>query len=177
MIPGLLGAGCTSVAFELAKRVGLEVVNSERIIREVVSEKRLSYPDLALMARDGEIDLEDLVKSVALDYIDEGNVIIEGRTAFTVLDHPALLKVFLFADKKVRVERVASRRGISLQEASAEVERSDEDRSRLVERLFKKHITDPSLYDIVIDTSNLTFNEVAALIENMFKWRLSIVKK
>jgi cytidylate kinase len=129
------------------------------------------------MARDGEIDLEDLVRNVALDYLDEGNVIVEGRTALMLLDRPVLLKVFLYADKKVRAERVAKRRGISLEEAMREVERSDEDRDRLTERLYKKHFTDPSLYDMVLDTTNLSYSDAAALLERLMKWKLESMVK
>jgi len=45
---------------------GMKVVNSELIIREIVSEKRVTFAELTQMVRDGEIDLEDLVRNVAL---------------------------------------------------------------------------------------------------------------
>jgi len=177
LLPGMLGAGCTSVAFELAKLTGMKVVNSELIIREIVSEKRVTFAELTQMARDGEIDLEDLVRNVALDYISEGDVIVEGRTALMLLDRPVLLKVFLYADKKVRVERVAKRRGISIEEAAREVERSDEDRGRLTERLYKKHFTDPSLYDMMLDTTYLSYSEAAVLLKKIIKWRLETISR
>ncbi|MEM4569333.1 MAG: cytidylate kinase family protein [Thermofilaceae archaeon] len=174
LVAGLLGAGCTASAIELAKLTGLTVVNSESIIREIVSEKKVPYALLIEMVRDGEVDLEDLVRSIALDYAREGGIIIEGRTALMLLDHPALLKVFLYADKKVRVERVAKRRGISLEEAEREVEVSDEDRRRLVEKLFKKSITDPSLYDLMVNTTELTYEDVARLLNDLIKWKHSV---
>lgn len=172
LVAGMLGAGCTSVAFELAKLTGFEVINSERIIREIVSEKRVSFAVLIEMARDGEIDLEDLVRSVAIDYAREGNVIIEGRTALMVLDRPVLLKVFLYADRKVRAERVAKRMEISMEDAIREVERGDEDRNRLVERLYRKPFTDPSLYDLMINTTGLTYDSVARLLHEIIKWKM-----
>ena len=133
----------------------------------------MSYAELALMARDGEIDLEGVIRGVAVDYANEGNVIIEGRTAFMVLDREATLKVFLYADKNVRAERVAKRRGITLEEALEEVERSDEDRNRLTERLYKKSFTDPSLYDVILDTTKMAYKEVAQVIENLVKHKIS----
>jgi len=174
LVAGLLGAGCTSVAQELSKALGWRVVNSELIIREIASEKRLSFSALSALARDGEIDLEDVIRSVALDYVNEGNVIIEGRTAFMVLDRPVLLKVFLYADEGVRAERVAQRRRVSLEEAREEVRRSDEDRERLVRRLHRKSMMDPSLYDLMINTTGLTFKEVASLIEAAIKWKQEV---
>lgn len=175
LIAGHLGAGCTAVASELAKLTGLRVVNSESIIREIVSEKRVPYSFLIEMTRDGEVDLEDLVRSIALDYVREGGVIVEGRTALMLLDRPALLKVFLYAERKVRVERVARRRGISVEEAEREIEVSDEDRRRLVDRLFKKNIVDPSIYDVMINTTELTYEDVALLLNDLIKWKHSVV--
>lgn len=174
LIAGLLGAGCTAAATELARLTGLKVINSESIIREIVSEKRVSYALLIEMTRDGEIDLEDLIRSIAIDYAREGNVIIEGRTALMLLDRPALLKVFLYADKKARIERVAKRRGIDLGEAEREVDASDDDRRRLVEKLYRKGIMDPSLYDVMVNTTELTYEDVARLINDLIKWKHAV---
>ncbi|RLE97778.1 MAG: hypothetical protein DRJ96_02900 [Thermoprotei archaeon] len=177
LIPGMLGAGCTSVAVELSRRIGLHVVNTERIVREIVAEKRISFMELSAMVRDGEVDLEGIVRSVALDYLREGGVIVEGRTALMLLDQPATLKAFLYADRKVRIERVARRRGISVEEAEREVERSDEERRRLVERLYGRELTDPALYDVMLNTSNIPPEEAVDLIEAMLKPRLERLNK
>lgn len=174
LIAGLLGAGCTAAAAELAKLTGLRIVNSESIIREIVSEKRVSYALLIEMTKDGEIDLEDLIRSIAIDYAKEGNVIIEGRTALMLLDRPVLLKVFLYADRKARAERVAKRRGIDLEEAEREVDASDDDRRRLVEKLYRKNIMDPTLYDMMINTTGLTYDDVARLINDLIKWKHTV---
>ncbi|MEM1509482.1 MAG: cytidylate kinase family protein [Thermofilaceae archaeon] len=172
LIPGMLGAGCTSVAQELAKRTGLRIINSEYIIRGIVSEKRVSFTELANMARDGEIDLEDLVRSIAVDHVREGGVIVEGRTALMVLNQPVTLKVFLYADKRARIERIAKRRNISAEDAREEIEHSDADRNRLTERFYKKPYTDPTLYDIMLDTTNLAFSDAATIIESILKQRI-----
>lgn len=173
LLPGMLGAGCTSIAYELSRRLGLEVINSERIIREIVSEKRVSFQELASMISDGEINLEDVIRNVVLDYVREGGVVIEGRTAFMVLDRQVTLKAFLYADVKVRAERVAKQLKINLEDAMREVERSDEDRNRLVEWFYKKQFTDLSLYDVMIDTSRASYSEVANFIESIVKMKVS----
>ena len=94
-----------------------------------------------------------------------------------LLDQPATLKAFLYADRKVRIERVARRRGISVEEAEREVERSDEERRRLVERLYGRGLTDPALYDVMLNTSNIPPEEAVDLIEAMLKPRLERLNK
>ena len=173
LLPGQLGAGCTETAEKLAKKLGLEIVNSQRVIREIVAQDRLSFEDLERAALSGEIDLEDTVKSVVLDHISEGNVVIEGRVAFLVLDNPKVdVKVFLWAPTDFRAKRVSKRRGVSLEEARNAIEESDEDRKSLVYRLYKKDWLDADLYDIVVNTSKWTFDEITEIVEQVYKTRI-----
>ncbi|HDD34358.1 MAG TPA: hypothetical protein ENG30_04320 [Thermofilaceae archaeon] len=174
LISGMLGAGCTSIALELGRRMGLKVVNTESIVREIVAEKKLSFMELAAMVRDGEVDLEGVIRSIALDYVKEGGVVIEGRTALMMLDRPATLKVFLYADEGVRARRVAERRGISLDEAREEVERSDEDRRSLVMRLYRREWMDPSLYDLMLNTTRLSLEEAIRAVEVVYRDRSGV---
>ncbi|RLE70081.1 MAG: hypothetical protein DRJ43_02750 [Thermoprotei archaeon] len=174
LISGMLGAGCTSIALELGRRMELKVVNTESIVREIVAEKKLSFMELAAMVRDGEVDLEGVIRSIALDYVKEGGVVIEGRTALMMLDRPATLKVFLYADEGVRARRVAERRGISLDEAREEVERSDEDRRSLVMRLYRREWMDPSLYDLMLNTTRLSLEEAIGAVEAVYRDRSGV---
>jgi len=164
LIPGMLGAGCTKVAEILGKKLNLECINTEKIVKRIVTEGRLSYTELEAMTLSGEINLEEVIQSIVLDYLSEGNVIVEGRSAFLVLDRDVDLKIFLFADTEFRVNRIAERRGIALDEAREAVRESDEDRSGLVKRLYRKSWLDPTLYDMLINTANLKFEAVAEII-------------
>ena len=165
LIPGMLGAGCTSVATKLAEALGLRVVNSEVIIRRIVVEKGTSFLELAKIVSDGEVEFEKLIRNEALDFIEEGEVVVEGRTALMLLDQPVTLKVFLHAEKDFRAKRVAERRQIDIEEALREIERSDEDRRRLVEKLYGKSWLDLGLYDVVINTSRIPVEVAAKIIE------------
>ena len=173
LIPGMLGAGCTKVAEILANKIGLQFINTEKIVKRIVTEQRLTFKQLEAMTLSGEVNLEELVKSVVLDYLNEGNVIVEGRTAFLLLDREVDIKVFLYADKEFRIHRVAERREIPVEEAREAVRISDDDRSSLVERLYRRNWLDPTLYDILINTTNLKFDAIAEIIrtalENKFK--------
>ncbi|HDI74787.1 MAG TPA: hypothetical protein ENF55_02410 [Thermoprotei archaeon] len=98
-------------------------------MREIVAQERISFDVLERKARLGEIDLENVIKSLPLDYIAERNVVIEGRVAFLVLDTPNVdIKVFLWAPVQFRAERIAKRRNISIEEALKALRNSDEER-------------------------------------------------
>ncbi|RLE93913.1 MAG: hypothetical protein DRN04_05485 [Thermoprotei archaeon] len=173
VLAGQLGAGCTETAEKLAKKLGVSVVNSQLVIREIVAQERISFDELERKARSGELDLEDVVKSVVLDHIAERNVVIEGRVAFLVLDNPNIdIKVFLWAPENFRAQRIAKRRNISIEEALKAVRYSDEERKNLVYRLYRKDWIDADLYDAVINTSKWTFDEVAHIVEEIYKTRV-----
>ncbi len=173
LIPGMLGAGCTNVAEILARKLGIQFINTEKIVKKIVIEEKLSFKQLEAMTLSGEINLEELVKSVVLDYLNEGNIIIEGRSAFLILEKKANIKVFLYADEDFRIHRVSERREIPIDEAKEAVRISDEDRSSLVRRLYRKNWLEPTLYDLLINTTNLKFDAIAEIIktaiENKFK--------
>jgi len=51
LLAGMLGAGCTETANKLSGLLGMEVVNSERVFREIVTQERISFAELSMRAR------------------------------------------------------------------------------------------------------------------------------
>ncbi len=172
VIAGMLGAGCTHVARIISEKLNIPFVNSEKILREIVIEKGISYSQFAELVSSGEVDIEKLVRSELLDYVNEGNVIIEGRSGLMVLDREADIKVFLWAPEEYRARMVAQRRRISLDEALDHVRISDEERRDLVKRLFKKDWLDLNLYDLVINTGKWSYEETADLVISAYEMKL-----
>ncbi|MCI4439352.1 cytidylate kinase family protein [archaeon] len=167
LICGELGSGTTDVGNKLSKITGLPVYNTEYFFRTIVNEIKVSFEQLAEMEKSGEIDLEGVVRNMVIDKLNEGNAIIEGRSALLGLDKPANLKVFLHKDKEDRIKLVAERRKISLEEAAKEVEFSDKERSERARVLFNVDWTNSKLYDITINTSKISHDEAAEIIANV----------
>jgi len=175
ILAGMLGSGCTEIAEKLSKRLGIDFINSGKIIREIVSEGKLSYRDLETMTRSGEIDLDELIKSVLLDHVNKRNIIVEGRSAFLILDRSDVdLKVLFWSPLEYRIKHIAGRRKISLDEAKNHVKIGDEDRKSLVSRLYNRNWLDADLYDIVINTSKWSSEEVAEIIEKIYRVRKKV---
>jgi len=137
---GYLGSGCTEVAEILAGKLGLEVINTSRILTMI--------RDFESLSRSGEVDLDLLIKNKLDEILQRDNVIVEGRSAFFLLDRKDVIKIFLNASLEERVRHVASRRGIPLDEARDDVERSDRDRNGILQRFFKKDRIDPSDFEL-----------------------------
>ncbi|MEM1557014.1 MAG: cytidylate kinase family protein [Thermoproteota archaeon] len=165
LIAGELGAGCTEVGELLSKKLGLEVHNTEKFIRNLVSSPTLSFKALVEKSVSGEIEIEKVLYSMVLDIVNNGPAIIEGRSALMALSHEADLKVFLYRDFKDRLKHLAEKRkSEELRQIEEDIKASDIDRSSLVEKLFHRNWRDPLLYDLMINTSKISFEETALLI-------------
>ena len=91
-------------------------------------------------------------------------MVVEGRSAFMLLDRNDVVKVFLNASFDDRVKHVAERRGISIEIAREDVKRSDKERNDLIQRFYRKNCLEATNFDISVRTSPETFFRAATTI-------------
>jgi cytidylate kinase len=168
-IAGEIGAGCTEVGQILKEKLGYKCVSSADIIRSIVVDFRGVHPDESFSEfehhiKSGEVELDKMIDSHIDDILELGPTIVEGRSAFMLLDNTDVLKVLLVSPYEIRVKRVSSRRNISIKEATETIRSSDAERRHMVEKLFNKNWRDPHNYHIVINTHNRSFKETARII-------------
>ena len=88
---------------------------------------------------------------VVLSAARRGPAVFVGRGARFLLPRQATLAVRLIASLKYRVGKVMELRGISEAEARRCIKEVDEGRRQFAERFFHHDISDPHLYDLVIN--------------------------
>ncbi len=159
-----LGTGSTEIAEIVSKRLNLEVYNTDRLLRQVAATLSLSFQQLASRSVSGEVDVDQLLFSYALEVMEEGKAIFEGRSSFLLLLAPISLRVFLTALEHMRTKHVADLRGISHEKALAEIRSSDQDRQNLARKICKVDWKEPNLYDLIVNTGGLRYEDVAELI-------------
>jgi len=64
---------------------------------------------------------------------------------------------------------IAKRRDISLEEAKADIEKSDKERKHIVERLYDREWLDPTNYDLVINVGSKSYEEVTEILVKAIK--------
>ncbi len=97
-----------------------------------------------------------VVEQIIRDLADQDNVVIVGRGSQVILkDRDDTLHVQIIAPFDQRVETLMQREQISRREARARVAASDRARSDYLRRYYHVHWTDPSLYDLVINTDKI----------------------
>ena len=105
------------------------------------------------------------IQQIMQELANQGNVVIIGRAGQMILrGWREVLHVQVIAPRSLRGERVAARQEISLDCAFAQVDASDRRRRSYLKRFYNVRWDDPNLYDLVINTADLSPTAAAQLI-------------
>jgi cytidylate kinase len=161
-ISGPPGSGKSTLSRLLSVKLGMELISAGDIFRKMAQERCMSLEEFGLLAkRDERIDrkLDEKQKKLARE---KDNIILEGRLSGFIVD--ANLKVWLKAPLQIRAERIAQREGKPVAKAMEETsEREDCERERYL-RYYDIDIKDLSVYDLVIDSSKWSPEEISEIV-------------
>jgi cytidylate kinase len=169
-----LGSRGLVIAHALGSSLGYRVTSRDLINQAAM---RSGNPEVALAVID-ELDLlgicpspqacqayRQAVRQVMHELLQEGRVIIVGRAGQVILhDHPQVLHIRVIAPQAERTHRIASKQNISLENALAQVQASDRHRRNYLKRHYQVNWDDPNLYDLTLNTAQLSIRAAAAII-------------
>lgn len=177
-ISGPPGSGKTTACNRLAEELGLEAVVFGKLFRQLAAEKGISLVELGEIAeKDPSIDA-DIDARIVETARSKEDIILESRLSAYMLTRnniPAL-KVYLNASPEVRMARIGGREDIDLEKAVAETLKRQESEARRYKMYYDININDLSVYDLIIDTDNLTPDEVLERILDAVRVRMMLVK-
>ena len=169
-ISGKAGSGKSTVAKEFAKKLGIKHYSVGDLMRNMAEEKGISLLELGKIAeKDKKIDSELDKRQIELGK-KEKNFVIDGRlTAFFM--PKADLKVFLDCDDKIRAERILKNerkdeKSKNLKEAIKKINKREESERKRYKKYYNIDYCNKELYDLVIDTTFLTVEEVIVNIKD-----------
>lgn len=177
-------SGKWTVSKLLAKELGYEIISIWDMKRKLAAEMWINIIEFNKMWDDpdksAEFDLkyEEYQKSLKLT----DNIILDSRLGFYA--QPKAFKILLDVDEEVAWERIfkAERdtdKHATKKHAVAEVkERNSSDKARY-QKLYNVDLWNPNNYNLVIDTSERTPEEVLQIILNEFKaykWKHQIAE-
>ena len=172
-VSGLPGVGTTTVGRALAQRLELPYRSSGDIFREQAQAAGMSLADYGARAQqDAAIDKE--LDRLTLEEARKGNLVLEGRLTgwLTKRNEVPAYRVWLSAPLEVRLDRIANREGgvaPGLKERVTKREASERDRYL---RYYDIDLLDTSPYDMDLDTSDNTPDELEELIVSEMTLRL-----
>jgi cytidylate kinase len=180
------GAGGSEIARLAAERLRWELLDKEildhltshygtpRTVLKMVDEKKVNwladifhgwivghgFSQLAYVHR-----LHRLFEAVAR----QGNFVIVGRGARFVLPRHVGFSVRIIAPFDYRVGQVVLRQGLSIKDARAYVDESDQQRTAFLQRYFHRDVSDPHIHDLVVNVEQLGVENALPLIVNGVK--------
>ena len=101
----------------------------------------------------------------------QGQVVVVGRGAQFVLPRERGLAVRVVASAADRLHRVCQRGDLSEHDARQEIDEIDEGRAAFVRRYFSKDVSDPELYDLVVNSSSFGIENAAEAIVAAYRLR------
>jgi predicted cytidylate kinase len=166
-------SGKSSVGRVLAARLGLPFFSMGDIRRAYAHEHGITLEELNRRAQtDPTSDKLVDEKQATLDEEYPRGFVLDSRLGFLYL--PQSLKIFLTVDARVAAERLvaserAGERAETVDEALASLSRRmREDRERYVQ-LYDVDYLDRSQYDLVIDTTGKTVEEIVGQVFDVIK--------
>jgi cytidylate kinase len=149
-IAGPIGVGKSTVARQLAERLGVRVVSAGEVFRDLARQRGLSVLELNRAAED-DPSLDREVDRLQAALARQGPCVVESRLSGWMVD--ADLKVWLRAPLAVRAARVAQRDGLSLAAATTELQSREASEWGRYRSLYGIDVNDLSPYHLVVDTS------------------------
>ena len=162
-VSGPHGSGKSTYAAKLAGSLGLRHVSAGIMFRKLADERKISLEKFQeLAAADPNIDR--LVDERTMVEAEGGDVVVDGQLAGWVLKEISDLRVLLTAPLVVRLERIAARDHISLEEAR----RQTLHREGVQAERYRKHygfsVDDWSIYQLILDTSFGSIEDTAKIL-------------
>jgi cytidylate kinase len=177
------GSRGLGIARTLGSALEYRVVSRDLINKAAV---RSGNPEVALAVID-ELDLLGIypspqacqaycqaVQQVMEELLQEGRVIIVGRAGQVILhEHPQVLHVRVIAPQAERSRRIAAEQNISTESALAQIQASDKHRRNYLKRYYQVNWDDPNLYDLILNTAQLSIKAGSAIIHQALLQKLA----
>jgi len=153
---------------ELVERIAQDMKLQARLL-EGVDEKKVDWLQECMESFSSAPAVSDIayvhrmVKTIA-GLVAHGDCVLVGRGVAHILPVETTLRVRLVAPVAWRVAATSRKLGINEKEAAVKVAAIDRQRVQFVREHFNKDTTDPSLYDLVLNTERFSVEQCADLI-------------
>ena len=162
-ISGPHGSGKSTYAAKLAGSLSLRHVSAGLMFRKLADERKISLERFQELAA-ADPSFDRLVDERTMKEAEQGDVVVDGQLAGWVLKEISDLRVLLTAPLVVRLERIAARDHVSLEEAR----RQTLHREGVQAVRYRKHygfsVDDWSIYQLVLDTSFGSIEDKAKIL-------------
>ncbi len=168
-ISGPPGSGKTTVAKILSQKLGYPVLSGGMIFRELAQKMGMDLVEFSRYAeKNPEVDykIDDEIVKRARDLED---VVIDSRLGGWMLHKHGIpaFKVYIDAPEMIRAKRIQKRDGGNIEDVMRDMLARQNSEIERYRELYGMDYTDTSVYDMVIDSSNKSPEDIVDEIMEM----------
>ena len=172
-ITGYPGAGKSTVGRILAKKLRMKYYYTGDLMRKMAKERNITLEEMQRKAeKDFEYDRKIDAFSLQLAR-KHRNFILDARLGFYFI--PDSVKVYLSVDPEIAAKRIVNdkrpeeSKSCTKKQAIKKIKERVSSENKRYKRYYNVVIHDPRNYDIIIDTTNMTPEEIADSIIKIIK--------
>lgn len=162
-ISGLHGTGKSTIAKLITEKLGLQYYSTGQAFRDLAQEMNMTLEKFSEYAeKNPEIDKE--LDSKIIGIARKGNIIVDSQLSGYILKSIADFKILLICPLEIRIKRMAERDNVNYKLKLRETEIREKSELERFKHLYNIDLSDQEeiqdLYDLIIDTENLTIEDV-----------------
>ncbi|MFX1296941.1 MAG: (d)CMP kinase [Promethearchaeota archaeon] len=162
-ISGLHGTGKSTIGKLIAAKLGIQYYSTGQAFRDLAHEMNMTLEEFTRYAEENpEID-KDLDNKI-IGIAKKGNIIIDSQLSGYILKSIADFKILLTCPLEVRIKRMAERDDTTYEQKVKETTLREKSELERFNQLYNIDLSDQNeiqnIYDLIIDTQNLTIEEI-----------------
>ncbi|MFX1327375.1 MAG: (d)CMP kinase [Promethearchaeota archaeon] len=171
-ISGLHGSGKSTIGKLIAKKLKIQYYSTGEIFRDLANEMNMTLEEFTdYVEKNPKIDQK--LDNKLIEISQKGNIIIDSQLSGYILKSIADFKILLTCPLEIRVKRMAERDNISYEEKLNETRIREKSELERFKQLYNIDLSNENeknkIYDLIIDTENLTVEEILAKILSNLK--------
>jgi cytidylate kinase len=168
------------IAVRLSQKLNMDLITRETIINNWLPEIANEY-ELRMLSQSPKFYLQDSASGISFkDYIqkrlketaEDIPIIVIGLGAHIIFSDSAL-NIKIMASDNIRILRTAKKYQLSQKEAENFLKRSDRKRKRFLTTVFDKDWMDLSIYNMILNTDNMSIDECTELISRLLELKVN----
>lgn len=176
-ISGTPGSGKSTIAELLEENLNLSYVYSGQIFRQLAEEYKMSLAEFGKYCEDHD-DIDRKLDEKQVEILKKGKIILEGRLAgwLAEINDINAFKIWIDADPKIRADRIIKREGGKHKDQLIKLLEREKSEQTRYNTYYDIDIKDTSIYDLIIDSSQMSPDEILHVIISKLKQEDFILK-